>query len=193
MQLVAVYKTHRTLPRPSTYSLPLVPVPRWKNGVEYVCWSIDWKQLVKGGRGPTILASQTMAKQTHAYTTFVLLYLASRKICEHVQAGSYVSGYERLNFSLFIKRLLFHVFTAVRDREFSCDVQRDGKVCVRGVTSTGGKIVQKYSRVYEMKFQQQSPPGPFTLFFNLPGPVDPRLFSPHFRSDGIFEAVVAKY
>lgn len=77
--------------------------------------------------------------------------------------------------------------------EFSCEIQRDGKVCVRGVTSTGGKIVQKYSRVYEMKFQQQSPPGPFTLFFSLPGAVDPRLFSPHFRPDGIFEAVVAKY
>lgn len=77
--------------------------------------------------------------------------------------------------------------------EFSCEIQRDGKVCVRGVTSTGGKIVQKYSRVYEMKFQQQSPPGPFKLFFSLPGAVDPRLFSPHFRPDGIFEAVVAKY
>ncbi|XP_057776372.1 increased DNA methylation 3-like isoform X3 [Salvia miltiorrhiza] len=73
--------------------------------------------------------------------------------------------------------------------EFSCEIQRDGKVCVRGVTSTGGKIVQKYTRVYEMKFQQQSPPGPFTLFFNLPGPVDPRLFFPHFRPDGIFEGV----
>ncbi|KAH6778271.1 HSP20-like chaperones superfamily protein [Perilla frutescens var. hirtella] len=77
--------------------------------------------------------------------------------------------------------------------EFSCEIQRDGKVCVRGVTSTGGKFVQKYSRVYEMKLQQQCQPGPFTLFFNLPGPVDPRLFAPHFRPDGIFEAVVAKY
>ncbi|KAL0368753.1 UNVERIFIED_CONTAM: Increased DNA methylation 3 [Sesamum calycinum] len=77
--------------------------------------------------------------------------------------------------------------------EFSCEIQRDGKVCVRGVTSTGAKTVTKYSRVFEMKFQQQCPPGPFTLFFSLPGPVDPRLFSPTFRSDGIFEAVVAKY
>ncbi|KAI3459927.1 hypothetical protein Pfo_016590 [Paulownia fortunei] len=77
--------------------------------------------------------------------------------------------------------------------EFSCEIQRDGKVCVQGVTSTGGKIVTKYSRVFEMKFQQQCPPGPFTLFFSLPGPVDPRLFSPSFRSDGIFEAVIAKY
>ncbi|PIN06405.1 hypothetical protein CDL12_21035 [Handroanthus impetiginosus] len=77
--------------------------------------------------------------------------------------------------------------------EFSCEIQRDGKVCVRGVTTTGGKTVTKYSRVFEMKFQQQCPPGPFTLFFSLPGPVDPRLSAPIFRSDGIFEAVVAKY
>ncbi|KAL3845911.1 hypothetical protein ACJIZ3_003314 [Penstemon smallii] len=77
--------------------------------------------------------------------------------------------------------------------EFSCEVQRDGKVCIRGVTTTGGKTVLKYSRAFEMKFQQQSAPGPFMIFFCLPGPVDPRLFSPSFRSDAIFEGVVAKY
>ncbi|KAL2489427.1 increased DNA methylation 3-like [Forsythia ovata] len=77
--------------------------------------------------------------------------------------------------------------------QFSCEIERDGKVSIRGVTSTGVKTVSKYSRVFEMKFQQQCPPGPFTLCFSLPGPVDPRLFSPYFRSDGIFEAVVAKY
>ncbi|KAG8369303.1 hypothetical protein BUALT_Bualt15G0137300 [Buddleja alternifolia] len=77
--------------------------------------------------------------------------------------------------------------------EFSCEIKRDGKVCVQGVTLTGAKTVTKYSRVFEMKFQQQCPPGPFTLYFSLPGPVDPRLLFPTFRSDGIFEAVVAKY
>ncbi|KAL6573375.1 hypothetical protein OROHE_001834 [Orobanche hederae] len=77
--------------------------------------------------------------------------------------------------------------------EFSCEIRRDGKVCVEGVTSTGGEIVKKHSRVFEMKIQQQCPPGPFTVFFSLPGPVDPKLFYPTFRSDGIFEAVVAKY
>ncbi|GFP87197.1 hypothetical protein PHJA_000863400 [Phtheirospermum japonicum] len=77
--------------------------------------------------------------------------------------------------------------------DFSCTIQRDGKVCVQGVTSTGGKIVKKYSRVFEMKIQQQCPPGPFRLFFSLPGPVDPSLFESTFRSDGIFEAIVAKY
>ncbi|KAF5955849.1 hypothetical protein HYC85_008705 [Camellia sinensis] len=77
--------------------------------------------------------------------------------------------------------------------QFSCEIERDGKVHVRGVTSTGGKTVLRHSRIYEMKFQQQCPPGPFTLSFSLLGPVDPRLFSPHFRSDGILEAVVLKY
>lgn len=72
-------------------------------------------------------------------------------------------------------------------------MNRDGQVCIRGVTSTGGKTVTKYSRVFEMKFQQQCAPGPFSLYFSLPGPVDPTLFSPNFRSDGIFEGVVAKY
>lgn len=76
--------------------------------------------------------------------------------------------------------------------EFSCEVERDGKVHVRGVTTTGVRTVSRYSRVYKMKFQQQCPPGPFTLSFSLPGPVDPRLFSPNFRADGIFEGVIVK-
>ncbi|XP_075482133.1 increased DNA methylation 3-like isoform X1 [Primulina tabacum] len=77
--------------------------------------------------------------------------------------------------------------------QFSIEIQRDGSVCVKGLTSTGSKTITKYSRVFEMKYQRQCPPGPFTLSFGLPGPVDPRLFSPSFRSDGILEGVVAKY
>ncbi|KAL6974912.1 hypothetical protein U1Q18_044097 [Sarracenia purpurea var. burkii] len=77
--------------------------------------------------------------------------------------------------------------------QLSCEIERDGKVHVRGVTSSGGRTVLRNSRVYEMKFQQQCPPGPFTVSFCLPGPVDPRLFSLNFRSDGILEATVMKY
>ncbi|GMP81975.1 hypothetical protein CsSME_00036488 [Camellia sinensis var. sinensis] len=77
--------------------------------------------------------------------------------------------------------------------QFSCAIERDGKVHLRGVTTTGGRTVFRHSRVYEMKFQQQCPPGPFTLSFSLPGPVDPRLFSPIFKSDGILEAIIMKY
>jgi len=43
-----------------------------------------------------------------------------------------------------------------------------------------------------MKTQQLCYPGPFTISFSLPGPVDPRLFAPNFRDDGIFEGVVIK-
>lgn len=77
--------------------------------------------------------------------------------------------------------------------DFNCEIEKDGKVLIRGVTSTGGRTVSRYSRVFEMKIQQQCPSGAFTVSFNLPGPVDPRMFSPNFRSDGIFEAVVVKY
>ncbi|KAI4296254.1 hypothetical protein L6164_036228 [Bauhinia variegata] len=75
--------------------------------------------------------------------------------------------------------------------QFSCEVESDGKVHIQGVIS-GGRIIVKQARVFEMKFQQLCCPGPFTLSFSLPGPVDPRLFAPNFRSDGIFEAAVIK-
>ncbi|KDP36748.1 hypothetical protein JCGZ_08039 [Jatropha curcas] len=75
--------------------------------------------------------------------------------------------------------------------EFSCEIESDGKVHIQGSLS-GGRTIRKRSRAFKMKFQQMCPPGPFTLSFSLPGPVDPRLFSPNFRTDGIFEAVIIK-
>ncbi|KAI5412030.1 increased DNA methylation 3 [Lathyrus oleraceus] len=75
--------------------------------------------------------------------------------------------------------------------QFSCDIESDGKVEIRGLLS-GGRTIEKQSRFFEMKTQQLCSPGPFTLSFNLPGPVDPRLFAPNFRTDGIFEGVVIK-
>ncbi|KAB5557806.1 hypothetical protein DKX38_008715 [Salix brachista] len=54
-------------------------------------------------------------------------------------------------------------------------------------------ILKDSSRVFHMSVQQLWPPGPFTISFKLPGPVDPRLFSAHFRKDGIMEATVMKY
>lgn len=76
--------------------------------------------------------------------------------------------------------------------QFSCEIESNGKVHLQGST-TGGKTIKKRSRVFKMEFQQLCPPGPFTLSFSLPGPVDPRLFAPNFRSDGIFEAVIVKH
>ncbi|KAK7328253.1 hypothetical protein VNO77_22356 [Canavalia gladiata] len=75
--------------------------------------------------------------------------------------------------------------------QFRCDIESDGRVQIRGVL-TGGRTVTKQSRVFQMKIRQLCSPGPFTISFSLPGPVDPRLFAPNFRSDGIFEGVVIK-
>ncbi|XP_058773798.1 increased DNA methylation 3 [Vicia villosa] len=75
--------------------------------------------------------------------------------------------------------------------QFSCDIESDGKVEIRGMLS-GGRTIEKQSRIFQMKTQQLCSPGPFTVSFNLPGPVDPRLFAPNFRTDGIFEGVVIK-
>ncbi|KAM7257527.1 hypothetical protein ACFE04_013268 [Oxalis oulophora] len=49
-----------------------------------------------------------------------------------------------------------------------------------------------YSNVSLLPLARLCPPGEFTLSFSLPGPVDPRLFSPNFRSDGILEGIVIK-
>uniref|UniRef100_A0A5B7BBD5 SHSP domain-containing protein n=1 Tax=Davidia involucrata TaxID=16924 RepID=A0A5B7BBD5_DAVIN len=73
-----------------------------------------------------------------------------------------------------------------------CRIQRDGRVHLQGVI-TGGGVLKDSSSVYEMKVQQLCPSGPFTISFNLPGPVDPRLSSANFRSDGILEVVVRKF
>eukprot|EP00262_Sarcandra_glabra_P004581 TRINITY_DN15693_c0_g1_i1.p1 TRINITY_DN15693_c0_g1~~TRINITY_DN15693_c0_g1_i1.p1 ORF type:complete len:418 (-),score=65.59 TRINITY_DN15693_c0_g1_i1:704-1957(-) len=77
--------------------------------------------------------------------------------------------------------------------QFSCEIECDGKVQLRGVTTTGERTILKHSRVFQMKTQQLCPPGPFTVMFHLPGPVDPRLFTARFGSDSILEAIVMKY
>ncbi|KAG2268908.1 hypothetical protein Bca52824_063463 [Brassica carinata] len=76
--------------------------------------------------------------------------------------------------------------------EFSCEIESDGKVILEGSTTKGCKTIKRHSRVFKMNIRKLCPPGPFRLSFSLPGPVDPRLFSPNFRSDGIFEAGVIR-
>eukprot|EP00252_Welwitschia_mirabilis_P007473 TRINITY_DN1885_c1_g1_i1.p1 TRINITY_DN1885_c1_g1~~TRINITY_DN1885_c1_g1_i1.p1 ORF type:complete len:418 (-),score=76.84 TRINITY_DN1885_c1_g1_i1:17-1270(-) len=78
------------------------------------------------------------------------------------------------------------------ERDFSCEVESDGKVVIRGITTTGESIVVKNSRVFHMQSQTLCPPGPFTVSFQLPGPVEPREFSGIFGSDGILEGIVMK-
>lgn len=76
--------------------------------------------------------------------------------------------------------------------KLKCQIQRDGRVHIEGVMTDVGLLKDSLT-VYQMKVQQLCPPGPFTICFNLPGPVDPRLFSPNFRPDGILEMVVMKH
>ncbi|GLJ39474.1 hypothetical protein SUGI_0806440 [Cryptomeria japonica] len=77
-------------------------------------------------------------------------------------------------------------------REFSCEVECDGKVVIRGTTTTGEQKVLKNSRTFQMQTQHLCPPGPFTVSFQLPGPVEPREFSGNFGADGVLEGIVMK-
>ncbi|MCO5574495.1 hypothetical protein L7F22_028280 [Adiantum nelumboides] len=76
--------------------------------------------------------------------------------------------------------------------EFSCHVESDGKVMIRGTTITGETQIERGSRVFNMHTQFLCPPGPFTVSFRLPGPVEACEFPSTFGSDGMFEAVVMK-
>ncbi|XP_057518085.1 increased DNA methylation 3-like isoform X2 [Amaranthus tricolor] len=74
-----------------------------------------------------------------------------------------------------------------------CEIERDGKVLLRGVVIGGDLAKTRPEKEYDKKVAQLTPAGPFTICFRLPGPVDPRLFLPTFRSDGILEGAVFKY
>ncbi|KAK9291882.1 hypothetical protein L1049_019833 [Liquidambar formosana] len=78
------------------------------------------------------------------------------------------------------------------EREFSCEVENDGKVLIRGVTTTGEKRVYRHSLVFEMQSQNLCSAGHFSISFQLPGPVDPQQFSGNFGTDGILEGIVMK-
>ncbi|KAJ0840740.1 putative alpha crystallin/Hsp20 domain, HSP20-like chaperone, increased DNA methylation [Helianthus annuus] len=78
------------------------------------------------------------------------------------------------------------------EREFSCEVEDDGKVSVRGVNVTGEKTVCRFDQIFEMQSQNLCPPGHFSVSFKLPGPVDPQQFSGNFGTDGILEGIVMK-
>ncbi|KAL3516110.1 hypothetical protein ACH5RR_023012 [Cinchona calisaya] len=82
----------------------------------------------------------------------------------------------------------------VRDENnFTCDVQPDGEITIKGVSSTGGKKVRKNSMVFEMRTQNLCPPGEFSISFRLPGPINhEKSIRGLFGSDGIFEATVKK-
>ena len=68
----------------------------------------------------------------------------------------------------------------------------DGHILIKGVTTTGEKVVYKNSMKFEMQSQNLCPPGHFSISFHLPGPVDSQDLSGHFGIDGIYEGIVRK-
>ncbi|KAK0603877.1 hypothetical protein LWI29_009683 [Acer saccharum] len=75
-----------------------------------------------------------------------------------------------------------------------CEIGSDGTVCIQGVpvTTDSAAALQYSSEWHQMIFQQLSSPGPITVSFTLPGPVDPHMAELAFRPDGILEVVVMK-
>jgi hypothetical protein len=76
--------------------------------------------------------------------------------------------------------------------EFKCEVECDGKVMIKGTTTSGEARIVRSERVFHMQTQYLCPPGPFTVSFYLPGPVEPNQFTGTFGSDGILEGIVMK-
>ena len=88
--------------------------------------------------------------------------------------------------------LSFHFVTG----KVTCNVQSNGRVTIKGVVTHGRTITRGSPKtrqllLYEMKIRKSCPPGPFTVSFNLPGPVDPRLFGVNFAW-GLLEGIAIK-
>lgn len=80
---------------------------------------------------------------------------------------------------------------AANERLFSCNIKPDGNVFIKGVSTTGEETVYRNSQLFKMKSQNLCPPGPFSISFELPGPVDDQQISTSFEN-GVFEAMVKK-
>ncbi|CAA7053278.1 unnamed protein product [Microthlaspi erraticum] len=78
------------------------------------------------------------------------------------------------------------------EKDFTCDIEPDGRIMIKGVTTTGEKTVCRHSQVFTMLTQNMCPPGHFTISFQLPGPVSNKDFNGNFGSDGVLEGVVKK-
>ncbi|GMI88789.1 hypothetical protein like AT1G54850 [Hibiscus trionum] len=76
-------------------------------------------------------------------------------------------------------------------RDFNCDIEPDGKVLIKGISTTGEKIVCKNSQIFHMLTQNLCPPGPFTVSFQLPGPVNNQEAT-SYLANGMLEAIVKK-
>uniref|UniRef100_A0A1J3K5W5 SHSP domain-containing protein n=1 Tax=Noccaea caerulescens TaxID=107243 RepID=A0A1J3K5W5_NOCCA len=78
------------------------------------------------------------------------------------------------------------------EKDFNCEIEPDGKIMIKGATTTGEKTVCRHNQVFKMITQNLCPPGHFTISFQLPGPVSCEDFNGNFGSDGVLEGVVKK-
>ncbi|KAK8488576.1 hypothetical protein V6N13_027528 [Hibiscus sabdariffa] len=76
-------------------------------------------------------------------------------------------------------------------KDFNCEVDADGKVLIKGITTTGEKVVHRGSLTFSMMSQNLCPPGDFSVSFNLPGPVNPEEATGRL-TDGMLEVIVKK-
>ncbi|XP_039059088.1 alpha-crystallin domain-containing protein 22.3-like [Hibiscus syriacus] len=76
-------------------------------------------------------------------------------------------------------------------QDFSCDIDADGKVLIKGISTTGEKVVQRGSLTFTMVTQNLCPPGEFTVSFELPSPVNTEEVTSHL-ADGMLEVMVKK-
>ncbi|VVB03879.1 unnamed protein product [Arabis nemorensis] len=77
------------------------------------------------------------------------------------------------------------------ENEFKCDIGDDGLIVIKGTTTTGEETVCRHSQVFKMLTQNLGPPGPFTISFKLPGPVNNEEFSGKLEF-GVLEGKVKK-
>lgn len=75
---------------------------------------------------------------------------------------------------------------------FSCELDMDGKVVISGMIATGEKMIHRLGEVFVRKTENPYQPRPFSLSFQLPGPINPVQSNLTFRRDAIFEGVVKK-
>ncbi|KAK8506828.1 hypothetical protein V6N12_000398 [Hibiscus sabdariffa] len=76
-------------------------------------------------------------------------------------------------------------------KDFNCDIEPNGKVVIKGISTTGEKIVCKNFQIFHMQTQNLCLPGPFTVTFQLPGPVNSEEAT-SYLANGMLEAIVKK-
>ncbi|KAK8690432.1 hypothetical protein V6N13_073965 [Hibiscus sabdariffa] len=74
-------------------------------------------------------------------------------------------------------------------RDFNCDIEPNGKVLIRGISTTGEKLVCRDFQVFHMLTQNLCRPGPFLVSFELPGPVNNQEAT-SYLANGMLEAIV---